>query len=587
MATISQALTLAREHHRAGRLDLAEEIYRRILAVEPDLAPAHSDLGCILQRQGQLDAAIASYQRALQLAPHLAHAHNNLGEAYRVQGDLRQAETCFRRALALTPDSAVVHGNLGTVLHRRGNLDEAVACYRRGLAIAPGDPANHANLANALKDQGQLAEALAEYRQALALDPAFAAAHSDLLYTMLLAPEFDARAIYEEHRRWNRLHAEPLRRFLRPHANDRSPDRRLRVGYVSPDFGDNPVGRFLLPLLETHDRRAVEVFCYNSNPASDAIGKRCHAAADAWRDVFPLTDEQLAQAVREDQIDILVDLTLHAANSRLLVFARKPAPVQVTYLAYCGTSGLDTIDYRITDPYLDPPGGEPFYSEQPVCLPETYWCYRPLDIVPPVGDLPALTAGHTTFGCLNNFCKVSAPALDLWARLLAAVPASHLLLHAYPGSHCDRVRQGLARHGVAPERVAFVDFLPTDQYFQLYQRIDVALDPFPYGGGTTSCDALWMGVPLVTLIGRTGVGRGGLSILSNLGLAELAAPNPEQYLQIAARLATDRSRLADLRATLRERMQHSPLMNAPRFAHHLETAYRHIWHQWCATPAPP
>ena len=375
----------------------------------------------------------------------------------------------------------------------------------------------------------------------------------------------------------------PLAEFIQPHLNNRSPDRRLRVGYVSPNFGSHPVGRFLLPLLESHDKESFETFCYASVEIADAMTDRCRAHADVWRDMLGLSDEQVAHAIRQDRIDILVDLTMHMRRNRLLVFARKPAPVQVTYLAYCGTTGLSTMDYRLTDPYLDPPGqDERFYSELSVRLPETYWCYRPAIETPPVNAQPALEAGHVTFGSLNNFCKVTPPALAAWSRLLQAVPKSWLLLHAHPGSHRDRVCEFLNEQGISPERVVFVDFQPMAEYFGVYQRIDVALDPFPYGGGTTTCDALWMGVPVVSLAGQTAVGRGGLSILSNIGLPELVACDTEQYVRIAAELAQDLPRLRDLRATLRQRMQSSPLMDVPRFARNIEAAYREMWRRWCA-----
>jgi len=277
-----------------------------------------------------------------------------------------------------------------------------------------------------------------------------------------------------------------------------------------------------------------------------------------------------------------VELSMHTAGSRLLALARKPAPVQMTYLAYCGTTGLATIDYRLTDPYLDPPGSEDScYAEQSIRLPETYWCYRPVDSAPPVGPLPAIRNGRVTFGCLNNFCKLSEAALSTWIRVLQAVPDSHLLLHAYAGSARQRIGERFARHGVSTERLEFVDLLPRDEYFRTYRRIDVALDPFPYGGGTTTCDALWMGVPVVSLAGRTAVGRGGLSILSNLALQDLVTSDVDRYVQIAAALAADRARLGQLRATLRERMQRSPLMDAPRFARAVEAAYRTAWRRWC------
>jgi predicted O-linked N-acetylglucosamine transferase (SPINDLY family) len=241
------------------------------------------------------------------------------------------------------------------------------------------------------------------------------------------------------------------------------------------------------------------------------------------------------------------------------------------------------MDYRLTDPYLDPPGrDERFYSEQSIRLPETYWCYRPPGETPPVNVLPALEAGQVSFGSLNNFCKVTPLVLAVWSRLLQVVPGSRLLLHAHAGSHRDRVRTSLAEQGISARRLAFADFLPTAEYFGLYQQIDVALDTFPYGGGTTTCDALWMGVPVVSLAGQTAVGRGGVSILSNLGLPELIASSPEQYVRVAAELALDRSRLSQLRATLRDRMQASPLMDAPRFARNVEAAYRTMWQRWCA-----
>ena len=517
-----------------GKLDEAVACYRRALELKPDYAEAHYNLGNALKDQGKLDEAVACYRRALELKPDYAEAHNNLGVALKDQGKLDEAVACYRRALELKPDYAEAHNNLGVAFKDQGKLDEAVACYRRALELKPDYAEAHNNLGVAFKDQGKLDEAVACFRRALELKPDFAAAHSNLVYTQMFCPGYDAQTLYEEHRRWNRQHAEPLEKFIQPHLNDRSPDRRLRIGYVSPDFRRHPVGRFLLPLLESHDHQSFEIFCYASVRIPDAMTDRCRAHADVWRDVLGLSDEQVAHAIRQDQIDILVDLTMHMANNRLLVFARKPAPVQVTYLAYCGTTGLSTMDYRLTDPYLDPPGrDERFYCEQSVRLPETYWCYRPPVETPPVNALPALEAGHVTFGSLNNFCKVSSAALAAWSRLLQAVPGSRLLLHAHAGSHRERVRRFLTEQGISAERVVFVDFQPTAEYFGVYRQIDVALDPFPYGGGTTTCDALWMGVPVVSLAGQTAVGRGGVSILSNVGLPELVAQDSEQYVRIA------------------------------------------------------
>jgi predicted O-linked N-acetylglucosamine transferase (SPINDLY family) len=566
-----------------GKPDDAVACHRRALELKPDFIAAHYNLGNALRSQRRLDDAVACYRRALELKPDFAEAHSNLGLALNDQGKLDDAVACHRRALELMPGDATAHYNLGNALRDQRKFDDAVACFRRAVELKPDFAAAHNNLGNALNDQGMLDEAVACFRRALELKPDFAEVHSNLLYALVFCPGYDAQSLYEEHRRWDRRHAEPLRKFLDPHSNDASADRRLRIGYVSPDFRGHPVGRFLLPLLESHDHGSFEIYCYASVRGADGVTDACRAHADAWRDVLGLSDEQVARTIRQDRIDILVDLTMHTAGNRLLVFARKPAPVQVTYLAYCGTTGLGTIDYRLTDPYLDPPGrDEPFYSEQSVRLPETYWCYRPPIATPPVNALPALEAGHVCFGSLNNFCKATPPALAAWSRLLQAVPGSRLLLHAHPGSHRQRVREFLAGQGISAERLAFIDFLPMAEYFAVYQRIDVALDPFPYGGGTTTCDALWMGLPVVSLAGQTAVGRGGVSILSNLGLPELVARDPEQYVRIAAELAQDLSRLSGLRATLRDRMRASPLMNAPRFARNVEAAYRKMWQRWCA-----
>src|SRR6185312_10486672 len=316
-------------------------------------------------------------------------------------------------------------------------------------------------------------------------------------------------------------------------------------------------------------------FCYSGVRRPTAATALHKARADTWREVAGLSDEQLADVIREDRIDILVDLAMHMEGSRLLVFARKPAPVQISYLAYCSTTGLETMDYRLTDPWLDPAGSdESCYSERSLRLPRTYWCYPSPDSGLDVGPLPALTTGHVTFGCLNNYCKVTDLAWSAWADLLAAVPGSSLVVHAPNGSHRRRAADFLATRGIDPARLEFVGLLPFDEYLRQYHRIDIALDPFPYPGGTTTCDALWMGVPVITLAGQTAVSRAGLSILSNVGLPEFVARSADQYVQIATRLAADPPRLAELRATLRDRMRSSPLMDPIAFCHELEAVYR-------------
>jgi predicted O-linked N-acetylglucosamine transferase (SPINDLY family) len=337
-------------------------------------------------------------------------------------------------------------------------------------------------------------------------------------------------------------------------------------------------------LLAHHDRQAFEVFAYADVPRPDGVTERVASHVDVWRRTVGLSDEAMADLIRRDRIDILVDLTMHMAGNRMLLFARKPAPLQVTYLAYCSTTGLDTIDYRLSDPYLDPPSlNESYYSERTVRLPRTYWCYDPHPQSPQVNVLPASTVGYVTFGCLNNYCKISRPTLEAWRCLLLKVAGSRLIVYSQEGTHRQHFREFFAAEGIDPTRLQFVGRLPFRQHVERYWQIDIALDPFPYGGGTTTCDALWMGVPMVSIAGQTAVSRSGLSILSNVGLPELVARTPEQYVNTAAGLAADLPRLAALRATMRERMRSSPLVAPGEFARDVEAAYRQMWHNWCET----
>jgi len=583
----------------SGKLDEAIATCRQAIALQPNSPVAHTNLGNALHEKGQVDEAIAAYRQAIALQPDFAEAHYNLGISLHDKGQLGEAIAAWRRAIACKPGYAEAHGNLGNALRERGELDEAIAACQRAIALNPNSPVTSNNLGNALKSQGRLDEAIAAYRQAICLKPDFAEAHSNLLYTLHFHPGFDARRILAEHREWSRRFADPLSTGAAPHENDRSPGRRLRVGYVSPDFRKHPVGRFLAPVLAHHDRGQFEVFCYCGVRRPDDLTERLQRDAENWRQTTGLSDQALAELVRQDGIDLLVDLTMHMTENRLLTFARKPAPVQVTWLAYAGTTGLKAIDYRLSDRYLDPldstqsqgpcdiaqPHDDGEYAEQTIRLPRCYWCYEATGPTPDVSPLPALAAGHVTFGSFNNFCKVTAPTLELWVRLLLAVPRSRLLIHGNQGAYQQDVRRLFFQAGVSPERLEFIAFQPLADYLRQHHRVDIALDPFPYGGGTTTCDSLWMGVPVVTLAGRTAVGRSGVSLLSNLGLPELIAATPEQYLAIAAALAADMPCLARLRADLRPQMRASVLTDGAAFTADLEAAFREMWRRWCATPA--
>jgi predicted O-linked N-acetylglucosamine transferase (SPINDLY family) len=574
--TIPQTFTLAFQHHQAGRLWEAEGLYRQILAVQPNHAESLHHLGVIAHQTGRHDYAIELMRAALACDPNLHAAHSNLGEAYRMTGRLEEAIASYRRALQLQPEIAEIHNNLGLALASQGKLDEAVAAFRRALQIQPHYLKALSNLGNALRSLGQLDEAVTVYRRALDLQPNDAEVHSHLLHTLEYHPNQDERTIPEEQSRWNRQFSAPLQQFARPLTNDRNPERRLRVGYVSPDFREHVVGRNLVPLWEYHDHSQFEILCYSGVERPDDRTAAFRRRADQWRSTVSVADEALAAMIRQDSVDILVDLSQRTAGNRLPVFARRPAPVQVSFAGYPAAMGVEAMTYRISDPYL-----ESEINEQ-VCLIDSFWCYDPCGVAIEVNELPAQENGRVTFGCLNSFCKINEPALRLWARVLHAVPGSRFMLLSPPGSARKHVLEILAREGVAADRVEFVEQCSRQAYLELYHRLDIALDPFPYNGHTTSLDALWMGVPVISLTGKRTVSRAAFSQLSNLGLPELIAFSEDEYVRLASQLPSDLPHLAELRRTLRPRMQASPLTDAPRFARSIETAYRTIWRQWCA-----
>src|SRR5262245_1003159 len=565
-----------------GDTDGSIACYQRAIALRPTYSEALCNLGNALKDQGKVEEAIACYQRAIQIAPNYAEAYNNLAGVLQQQGKLNEAVAWYHGALLLSPNLAEAHSNLGTVFREQGRPDDAVAAHRRAIELRPDYAEAWNHLGTALKDKANLDGAVECYQRAMALRPDFLSVNSNLLFAMQFSERFDAAAICEEHRRFDELHTKPLARFVQPHANDRSPDRRLRIGYVSPDFCDHCQAFFTMPLLAAHDREQVEVFCYADVVRPDAMTERIAARTDVWRSIMGLSPDQAAQLVRDDRIDILVDITMHMNRHHLTLFARKPAPVQVCWLAYPGTTGVSAIDYRLTDPNLDPPGlFERFYAEESIRLPDTFWCYDPLTSEPAVNSLPALAKGYLAFGNLNNFCKVNVATVKLWGSVMKAVDRSRLVLLADEGSHRQRTLDVFEQHGIESERVTFFARHPRKQYLALYHGIDLGIDTLPYNGHTTSLDAYWMGVPVVTLVGSTVVGRAGLSQLTNLGLRDLVAETPEQYVAVASELARDLDRLGQLRQNLRATMQSSPLMNAQRFARGIEQAYRTMWQRWC------
>jgi predicted O-linked N-acetylglucosamine transferase (SPINDLY family) len=573
-----------------GKLDQAIEVYRNGIAQNGvfvlNSADLHFRLGHALFQKGDLAGAIDNYREASFLRTNFPEALNNLGTALLVAKRVEEAIKAFRKAVEAQPDYADAYNNLGNALYTNRQFDEATEAYQRVVDLTPNSPRGYMRLGNLAFDQARHGDAMQYFAKTMALEPANSSHQSSLVCAAHFHPDFDSAAILREQRRWNQQHAAPLKQFIRPHSNTREPNRRIRVGYVSADLCEHVVGKNLLPLLANHDRKSFEVFCYVNTATIDAMTEKFRANCDLWRNILGASDEQAAEIIRGDQIDILVDLTMHLAGNRLTLFARKPAPIQIAFGAYPGGTGVDAMDFRISDPWLDPPDSDGNYVEKTLRLPGSFWCYDPAAMgvarEPAVNPPPALENHFVTFGCLNNSAKVNDGVLLLWSRVLAAVKDSRLLLMTPEGAARRHVLEILQKQGIESSRVEMVGMQSNRDYFRTYQRIDIGLDTQPYNGHTTSLDSFWMGVPVVTLVGKTVVGRAGWSQLCNLNLKELAAQTPEQFVEIAVKLAGDIPRLTELRASLRDRMLKSPLTDAKQFAAGMESIYSKLWRDWCA-----
>lgn len=573
---------------QAGQSAEAMAHFRQALAANPESPSAHTNLGAELYKSGEtsdLEQALTHLRRALAIDPGFIRAYNNLGSVYTALGRQAEAIDCLQRALALSPHYAQAHSNLGNSLQELGRLTEALVHLQRAVELQPTLPEAHYNLARALIDAGQVAQAITSYGQALTLRPDFPAARSNLLMALHYDPAQPPEQIAAAHRLFGQLYTRPI--VLTPPIAARDPERRLRIGYVSQDLRNHSVAYFIEPILTSHDRSRFEVIAYADVGRGDAITARLRGLVDGWQDIHGLPDAEVAALIRRDRIDILVDLAGHTGGSRLMVFTHRPAPVQVTYLGYPDTTGLPAMDYRLTDAWADPPGWtEHLHTERLVRLPQGFLCYRPPDEAPPVSALPAAATGQITFGSFNNLQKLNARVIATWAAILHAVPGSRLLIKARLLG-MDAARQAtadlLARQGIDGARVSLLPAAASvAEHLACYSQVDVALDTFPYHGTTTTCEALWMGVPVVTLAGKTHETRVGVSLLTGVGLPDLIAQTPEAYVAIAAQLAEDVPRLEALRTTLRQRVQESGLLASVPFTRSLEARYREMWRAWCA-----
>ena len=601
------AVALGLQHHGAGGLAEAEALYRQALAAEPGNIDALHFLGVLALQRGDAARAEELISQALARRAANAPAHNNLGLALAAQGRGAEAAKAYLAAIVLEPEYADALLNLRRLLDeaasgpdpegvfrdalyllaetysRRNELDDAAACLERILERRPADAAAHLLLGNVRRNQARHDDAVRHYEAAIRHDPEPVVALQNLLFCRMCLPQTRPAELLAAHREFARRFEAPLAAARPVLRNAPDPGRRLRIGYLSPDFRANVVGHFMQPILERHDRERHEVHAFFVGASRDALTARIASLVDRWHEAAALDDDALAARIREEEIDVLVDLCGHGPGNRLLALARRAAPVQASYLDYSATTGLAAMDWRLTTGYCDPEGAERYYTEKLYRLPGSYWTYNPSERAP-VGPLPMHAAGHVTFGSFNLYYRVTGEVLELWARLLQGIPGSRLVIVGVaPGSTREALLQRFERAGVARERIAAHGVVPYPAYHALIGSVDIALAPFPYNGATTAMDCLWNGVPVVSLGGgEVFHARIGCAVLDAAGLPELIARDAGDYVRIAARLAADPARLAALREGLRERVERSPLRDFAGFTRSLEAAYRTMWREWCA-----
>lgn len=566
---------------QSGRPEEGVEACRTALRLDPRRADVHFNLGNMLNALRRQPEAEEAFRVASLADPTHLDARNNLASLLKDSGRIDEARELYESIIRANPRYANAHNNLGIICEREGQLTRALFHYQTASGIAPNDVEILANQANALLATARIDEAIKLYQRASRNDPASPTSSARLFAMNYKA--IDPAALFAEHVDWGQRLA--ITHRFHPYRDTRHDlDRKFRIGYVSPDFRTHSVAFFIEPILAYHDRETFEIYCYAEVNKPDETTNRLKSHCDVWRDIVGKSDNAVAELIHSDGIDILVDLAGHTAANRLLAFARKPAPVQVTYLGYPNTTGLPAMDYRLTDTIADPPGQEVFHTERLVRLPDGFLCYQPPGHTPAVKPAPGLVTEYVTFGSFNNLAKIGEGVVALWSKLLHTAPKSRLILKNMSLRDEETRNRYLAlflNNGIASERIELIGWLPSkEDHLALYHRIDIALDTFPYNGTTTTCEALWMGVPVVVLSGNRHAGRVGMSLLTQVGLTGLIAQNPDDYVRIASTLATDLRRLAALRADLREQMATSPLCDGVSFTRELETAYREMWQRF-------
>lgn len=566
-----------------GHGDAALECLQESVKLAPQLAVAHDKLAGVLMHRGDIAGAIDAYRRAAELTPDSAQAHNTLGNALNGAGRVPEAVPCYERAIALDPQFADAYHNLANALRRLGAPERALGYARRAIELRADTPSFHNNLGTILADLGEPEGALVCYREALALDPNFGESHTCVLFGQSYVTDWSEQTHLADARYFGermRARATPFTQWRVLSDASQQAGRPLRVGFVSADLRKHPVGYFFESVLAQLDRTRIEPIAYSNALHSDELTARIKPRFALWRHVAEMDDVELARRIRDDRIDVLVDLSGHTGRNRLPMFAWRPAPLQISWLGYFATTGLTEIDYVLADPHVVPPGEETQYTERIWRLPDNYLCFTlPTDFIK-VGPLPALANGSFTFGCLNNHKKLNDAVLEVWSRILHAAPQSRLLLKNHQLGEPSIMRdtfERFAMFGIDETRLLLEGPSSREQYFSTYDRVDLALDPFPYPGGTTSVEGLWMGVPVLTLHGDRFLSHLGEMVLKTVGLADWIAADIDDYIARAVAATHDQPTLAALRTTLRERVERSPLTDAPRFAQHWMTAIEGMW----------
>jgi len=571
----------AQKLHAIGKLAEAEDAYRELITTLGDDPRVLQPLGQICYQRGKHEDSISFLQRLCEVAGDNAMNHFSTASVCKEAGRVQEAISHFQQALSLEPDFVNAHVNLSAIYYEQMSYSNAIASCERALSIAPDDIKALYNLGLSLVPIGKVEQAVEAMKRVLLLNPDLHKVRSTYLFILHYIADITSERLYEAHMEWAALHAELISPEKQLTSTIAKRERPMRVGYVSPDLRRHSVAYFMTSILEGHDRSVIESYCYSDTINKDDMSKRLQGLSDVWHDSGSWSDERLVQQIRSDEIDILIDLAGHSYNNRLLVFARKPAPVQVSYLGYPDITGLTSIDYRLTDSWADPVDDQRHsHGEELIRLPDGFLCFEPLDIAPDVSDLPALKTGAVTFGSFNNMPKINSGVITAWAEILKAIPEARLLLKTKglcDVSGRDVIYKEFENNGIDAERIECIGYVSdTRAHLDLYSRIDIALDTFPYTGTTTTCEAFWMGVPVITLAGDWHAARVGVSLLTAVGLDDYIATSMQEYINIAVKKAADLASLKGLRRELRTTIMKSRLMDKERFVRGLEDAFRDI-----------